>query len=106
MDKILRCKSLIVETIIERLKNNLFTSSIPAITQLSHSTCSNGPTEFMLINIEKANLPRGGGAKSWICQPDAYGLADRQTAEIFCSATIYERRFFLPDPNNPFSVSV
>ena len=33
--------------------------------------------------LEKANLPRGGDAKSWICQSDAYRLTDRQTAEIF-----------------------
>jgi hypothetical protein len=34
-------------------------------------------------DVEKANPSRGGGAKSWICQTDAYRLADRQTAEIF-----------------------
>jgi len=43
-------------------------------------------------NVEKANPSRGGDAKSWICQADAYRLADRQTAEIFYSAVFLWRR--------------
>ena len=38
---------------------------------------------LLVYRVEKANPSRGGGAKSWICQADAYGLTDRQTAEIF-----------------------
>ena len=37
-----------------------------------------------LFFYETANPSRDGGAKSWICQADAYTLADRQTAELFC----------------------
>ena len=44
-------------------------------------------------DIETANPSRGGDAKSWICQTDAYSLTDRQTAELFCSVVFIKEVF-------------
>jgi len=48
------------------------------------------------MGIEKANPPRGGDAKSWISQSDAYSLGGRQTAEVLVASAIFflmRRRF-------------
>ena len=61
---------------------------------------SNSPFAIKLLYYikynEKANSPRGGDAKSWICQADVYRLADRQTAEVFYSAVRFKE---VPLPN-------
>src|SRR5262245_49886178 len=58
---------------------------------------------------KKANPSRGGDAKSWISQSDAYSLEDRQTAEFFCVSAVFfiaevPEQIYYPLPNPTIEV--